>query len=119
MSTETIVVGLVLALGAFVAIRERVKVQSWRVSEQLPPANIAGVFAGRPDYNRCHPQAQVIDGVSLCEARRTGRMLGDDVTVEWVPGQDWEIDNHAKWLLEHGKQNGVFVRSVAHYSEVR
>lgn len=115
MSTETILAGLILAVSAFIAIRERVKVQPWRVSEQSPPANIAGVLAGRQDYEYCHrEELAVIEAADLAGMRQSGRHLGEPVTVYWDPRKCSIHTNESviPWLMRHGPPNGVNIQEV-------
>lgn len=54
-----------------------------------------------------HP---VIQAAELAAQRHTGRNLGGSVEVEWRPGQAFEIDASARYLLAHGEAVGVRVK---------
>lgn len=46
-------------------------------------------------------RAPVIVAAQILEQRKSGRHLGSIVTVDWTPGEVYEIDAHAKFILRN------------------
>lgn len=62
------------------------------------------------EHERNHyEQAMIARACALVEQRKSGRWLGQHVTVIWHPGLDDETDSQANWLIKHGEHCGVTV----------
>jgi len=63
-------------------------------------------------YKAHKHEIDIIEAAKVCEQRRYGRQLGADIHVSWTRGLCFITDRHAKFLLEHGPQNGVYIHEV-------
>lgn len=112
---ESIGFALILLIGVVVAIRQRRQAITWQESRQPAPLNIAGVFAGRPDYEAAHrEELAVIEAANLAGARQVGRRLGGPVWVDYDPCKCSPNTNESVvvWLRRYGPGAGVYIRDV-------
>lgn len=122
MLTSIIAIAILVLTALFIrALDKRSKSTSspnWQLTEHTGGGESRDYYApfrgeALDAHEASHYEASMlVRAAELCRSRESGRWLGEDIAVSWVPGQDSGADSAAHYLLKHGAANGVHVKVI-------